>query len=267
MDQKLKNKLKKAQNNWKSARTQANETVGFAEVSDGRYLAHLTAAVIGESKSSGRLQIQWTWTIADGEHEGDTKLDFDGLETEDNLVFLGRKLARFSYELPEDITEIADILEELIEKRPLARIRLKTRGEFQNVYVDKIMQASSTDDDDDVSDDDTGSDEDAEDSDGGVPDDPEDESDDESDDDPEDESDDESDDSDDDQEVEIGMRVIASTKKGDSPGEIVEIIEEEGKVRVKLDEGRTVRISVDKLESEPTSEPPKKARKRPQRRP
>ena len=63
------------------------------------------------------------------------------------------------------------------------------------------------------------------------------------------------------------MRVIASTKKGDAPGEIVEIIEEEGKVRVKLDEGRTVRISVDKLESEPTSEPPKKARKRPQRRP
>ena len=171
-------------------------------------------------------------------------------------------MARFSYELPEDITEIADILDELIEKRPLSRIRLKTRGEFQNVYVDKIMQASSSDEDDDASDADTGSDEDVEDTDGGVPDAPEESDDEESDD---EESDDEGgDDGDDEQEVEVGMRVIASTKKGDAAGEIVEIIEDEGKVRVSLDEGRTVRISVDKLEAEPVTTPPKKARKRPQ---
>ena len=270
MDQKLKNKLQKAQDNWVSARSRANESTGFTEVPDGRYLAHLTAAQIGESKSSGRLQIQWTWTIADGEFEGDTKLDFDGLETEDNLVFLGRKLARFGYELPEDITAIADILEELIEKRPLARIRLKTRGEFQNVYVDKIMRSVDNDEDDDESSsDDVGSDEDVEDTDGGEveePDEPDEP--DESDEPDEDESDteEESDTENDEQEVEVGMRVIASTKKGDSPGEIVEIIENEGKVRVHLDEGRTVRISVEKLEAEPIQQPPAKARKRPKNR-
>jgi hypothetical protein len=269
MDQKLKNKLKKAQNNWEGARTRANESTGFTEVPDGRYLAHLTGAQIGESKSSGRLQIQWTWTIADGEFEGDTKLDFDGLETEDNLVFLGRKLARFSYELPEDITAISDILDELIEKRPLARIRLKTRGEFQNVYVDKLMRSVDGDEDTDDSND-VGSDDDVEDADGGVVEEPEEESDDESDNESDDESDDdESDDEesdDEEQEVEVGMRVIASTKKGDAPGEIVEIIEDEGKVRVHLDEGRTVKISVDKLEAEPIQQPPKKARKRPKNR-
>ena len=163
MDQKLENKLKKAQINWVGARTRANESSGFTEVPDGRYLAHLTGAAIGESKSSGRLQIQWTWTIADGEFESDTKLDFDGLETEDNLVFLGRKLARFSYELPEDITAIADILDELVEKRPLARIRLKTKGEFQNVYVDKLMRSVDGDEDtDDSNSNDVGSDDDAE---------------------------------------------------------------------------------------------------------
>ena len=257
MDQKLKNKLKKAQNDWENARSKAKETTGFTEIPDGRYLANLTDGVIGESKSSGRLQIQWTWTIADGEFEGDTKLDFDGLETEDNLVFLGRKLARFSYELPEDITEISDILEELIEKKPMARIRLKTRGEFQNVYVDKIIQSSS-DDGEGSDDDDVGSDTDVEDVDGGIPDDPKDE---ESDD--EESSDEESSDE---QEVEVGMRVIASTKKGDAPGEIVEIMEDEGKIRVHLDEGRTVKISVDKLEAEPIQEPPKKARRSPKKR-
>mgnify|MGYP003149482347 FL=1 len=90
MDNALKNKLKKAQDNWQGAREKAKESSGFTEVPDGRYLAHLTNAQIGESRSSGRLQIQWTWTITDGEYENDTKLDFDGLETEDNLVFLGR---------------------------------------------------------------------------------------------------------------------------------------------------------------------------------
>jgi len=263
MDQKLENKLKKAQINWVGARTRANESSGFTEVPDGRYLAHLTGAAIGESKSSGRLQIQWTWTIADGEFESDTKLDFDGLETEDNLVFLGRKLARFSYELPEDITAIADILDELVEKRPLARIRLKTKGEFQNVYVDKLMRSVDGDEDtDDSNSNDVGSDDDAEDADGGVVEEPDDdeESDDEE---SEDEESDDEESGDEEQEVEVGMRVIASTKKGDAPGEIVEIIENEGKVRVHLDEGRTIRISVDKLEAEPIQQPPKKARKRP----
>ena len=253
MDNALKNKLKKAQNNWEGARSKAKESTGFTEVPDGRYLAHLTNAQICESRSSGRLQIQWTWTISDGEFEKDTKLDFDGLETEDNLVFLGRKLSRFGYELPEDITEISDILDELIEKQPLARIRLKTKGEFQNVYVDKLMRSVSSDYENSENESMVSEDEDLEESDDG--------SGDEVDDEPDDESDDESDGDSEEEPVEIGMRVIATTRKGEEPGEIIEIIESEGKCRVKLDSGRTVRIGVDKLESEPIQEPPKKARR------
>ena len=145
---------------------------------------------------------------------------------------------------------------------------MKTRGEFQNVYVDKIIQSSS-DDGEGSDDDDVGSDTDVEDVDGGIPDDPKDEESDDEESDDEESDDEESSDeeSSDEQEVEVGMRVIASTKKGDAPGEIVEIMEDEGKIRVHLDEGRTVRISVDKLEAEPVQTPPKKARKRPQKRP
>jgi hypothetical protein len=262
MDNALKNKLKKAQNNWQGARERAKESTGFTEVPDGRYLAHLTNAQICESRSSGRLQIQWTWTISDGEFEKDTKLDFDGLETEDNLVFLGRKLSRFGYELPEDITEISDILDELIEKQPLARIRLKTKGEFQNVYVDKLMRSGSTDDDSEgesisSDDEDSDADVDLEEADDGSGDEADDEPN------PFDSSDDE--DEGDEEQVEIGMRVVATTRKGEEPGEIIEIIESEGKCRVKLDTGRTVRIGVDQLEAEPVQETPKKARRSPKK--
>ena len=260
MDNALKNKLKRAQDNWQGAREKAKESSGFTEVPDGRYLAHLTNAQIGESRSSGRLQIQWTWTISDGEFEKDTKLDFDGLETEDNLVFLGRKLARFGYELPEDITEISDILDELIEKQPLARIRLKTKGEFQNVYVDKLMQSVPTDGEDSDNESMSSEDEDLEEADDGAGDEVNDEQEEESD----TESDDEGDG--DEEQVEIGMRVVATTRKGEESGEIIEIMESEGKCRVKLDTGRTIRIAVDKLEAEPIQEPPKKARRSPKKR-
>ena len=272
MDNALKKKLQKAQNNWQGARERAKETSGFTEVPDGRYLAHLTNAQIGESRSSGRLQIQWTWTISDGEFEKDTKLDFDGLETEDNLVFLGRKLARFGYELPEDITAINDILEELIDKQPLARIRLKTKGEFQNVYVDKLMRSVSDDGDDESEVVPFGSDDDADDdaeieADDGAGDEVDDASDEEVDDASDDDEDDGDGDGDGDEEqVEIGMRVVATTRKGEEPGEIIEIMESEGKCRVKLDAGRTIRIAVDKLEAEPIQEPPKKARRSPKKR-
>lgn len=265
MDSALKNKLKRAQDNWQGAREKAKESSGFTEVPDGRYLAHLTNAQIGESRSSGRLQIQWTWTISDGEFEKDTKLDFDGLETEDNLVFLGRKLARFGYELPEDITEISDILDELIEKQPLARIRLKTKGEFQNVYVDKLMQSVSTDSEDSDNESMSSEDEDLEEADDGAGDEVDDEQDKESNNESDaDESDDEGDG--DEEQVEIGMRVVADTRKGEEPGEIIEIMESEGKCRVKLDVGRTIRIAVNKLEAEPIQEPPKKSRKSPKKR-
>ena len=161
-------------------------------------------------------------------------------------------MSRFGYELPEDITEISDILDELVEKQPLARIRLKTKGEFQNVYVDKLMRSVSTDsdsiDEDSENESMVSDDEDLEEADDGSGDEVDDEPDDEPDDDSEEEP------------VEIGMRVIATTKKGEEPGEIIEIMESEGKCRVKLDSGRIVRIGVDKLESEPIQEPPKKAR-------
>ena len=113
------------------------------------------------------------------------------------------------------------------------------------------MKSADAEEDDKVPFDDEDSEEEADDGTGDEVEDSDDESDDESDDDNES----------DEQPVEVGMRVIASTKKGDAAGEIIEVFEDEGKVRVRLDEGRTVKISVEKLEAEPIQQPPKKARR------
>lgn len=250
MDAKLKKKIDAAKKLWKGARDTAAAGGDFTELPDGRYLARLTKAEVTESKSSGRLQVAWTYKIAEGEYEGDTKMDFDGIETADNLTFLARKLRRFGFtSLPDDLEEVIQLLEELGKRKPLCKISLKTRGEFQNVYVDKAIDADDEDealedasaDADEAEDEDEESEDEAEDDAEGEDEDEESEEDEEAE---EDEDAEESDEV----ELKVGMVVSFTTKDGRKSGKVIEILEAEEKVRVKTGDGKINRVAIDALE-------------------
>ena len=136
----LKTTLKKAGANWKNARKRA-ETDSFDEFPDGRYLLRLKSAQVGESQASGRAQVAWGFVIKDGEYEGKTIRDYTGLETEDNLVYLVRRLGRFGYEAPDDLADLQDVLDEIVKEKPLCRGRLISKGEYQNLRIDKVMNS------------------------------------------------------------------------------------------------------------------------------
>lgn len=144
----LKAKLKAASKMWGKAskRAEKNEGGFGEEWPDGRYSVQITKASINESQSSGRLQASLTYKGLEGEMKGKTIMSHDGLETEDNLMFFARKLKAAGQELPDDFDEIEDALKVLEKKKPKVRIRVKTNGEFQNVYIDKPLS------DDDVED-------------------------------------------------------------------------------------------------------------------
>lgn len=144
-----KKKLAKAKKRWKKARKEAEESA-FAEFEDGRYIAKLTGAELGESQSSERLQIHWTWTFQEGDYEGQKCHDYDGCETDDNLVWVGRKFSRLGYEIPEDFDDIPESLEEIVADGVVARIVLKTSGEYQNIQIQRVL---STDDEDEYDED------------------------------------------------------------------------------------------------------------------
>lgn len=264
----LKKKLKDASKLWKGAKKRAAEQPsGFTEYEDGRYMARLQGGEIGTS-DGGRLQLAWSWKFEDEPYEGKIKKAYQGLENEDNLVYLARDLNRLGYEAPDDLAGVEEILKEIKKEKPLARIRLRTKGDFQNVYIDKVFGGDEDDteeaedeesDEEEATTEEESDEEEADEEEAGEEESDEEESDEEEETDEEEAEDEEEDDG---VEVEVGMKVDADTSKGKKTGEIIEILDTEGKVRVKTKDG-VVKVSVDKISlatpAEPEAKPKKKA--------
>ena len=144
--------LKEAQGNWAGAAEKAKErhaTGGqgeFERLPDGTYEADLTGAVVELSKGSGRLQVAWTYSIAEGPDEGEETKDFRGIADEDGMARLIEQLLKY-----EDaghmsgvdsivLTKLQGQLDKLTKKQPSVQIRLKTKGEYQNCYLEKVYE-------------------------------------------------------------------------------------------------------------------------------
>lgn len=138
-------KLKRLGGNWKKASKRDASAFGGSTLEDGIYRMRITGAELTESQSSGRLQIAWEFTVADGDSKGEVVRDYDGLESEDNLFFLQRKLARLEKEVPEDISLIEKVLAEIIKEKPLIRAKVKTKEDFTHVYINRLLNDAGED--------------------------------------------------------------------------------------------------------------------------
>lgn len=298
---------------------------GFEEFNDGKYRMMATDAKIGVSKNK-RVQVVITWKFLEGDYKGKQKLDFEGL-TEEHLPYLLRKLEAMGYDTSE-LTDLEDelkqILDDIKKSKPKCKVSLKTKGEFQNLYVNGVLgeddeaeededdeeeeepkkkkgkkkdEDEDDEEDDDEEDDDKDDEDDEEepkkksskskskskDDDDDDDDNEDDDDDDENEDDEEEEKpkkgkkkskdDDEDEDEEDDEEEEVedevdvivGSVVKADSKNGRVKGEVIELFESEGKVLIKTDKGKTLKLSADKIvsvEESPAESVPKKKKKR-----
>jgi len=134
-----KSQLSKA---WKDAHSTKDEFQGGqgSVFEDGRYKVALTDADRGESKASGRDQVMFEFTFLDGDYEGKTKRDYNGLDRVESVPFLISKIESMGGEAPEDITDLEGCLKSLVKKRPILRIVLKTKNDYQNVYIDRVLK-------------------------------------------------------------------------------------------------------------------------------
>ena len=129
----------------------AEEMEGFGDVGDGTYQMKIAKADVGAAKSSGRLQINWDFEIVSGEAKGRHCFDHDGLETKQNRSFARTRLARLGIEWPDDREDLPDAVEEAVGKYCVAR--KVTKGDFENVYVQRELEEDDIDetpDDDDL---------------------------------------------------------------------------------------------------------------------
>lgn len=132
-------KLKGLKKDWKEA-TKRTPEFGEFPLEDGRYVSNVTGAELGES-NSGRLQAVLTYTVAEGESEGVECKSYHGLDNENGIFYFQQTLARLGKEIPEDPAELEDVLAEIADEQPLIKMKVVTKGEFTNVYIDKLLDA------------------------------------------------------------------------------------------------------------------------------
>jgi len=226
----LKAQLAKAKSLWNKAKDMKPEFE--SPVNDGVYVGRIMKAELGESESSGRLQVSWGAVISVGEFKGETVRWWSGLKTEQNFMYLQRDIARLGKEVPEGVDELEEILEGIEKEKPSVRFKIKTDGEFQNVRLLKKLEGLDVpeDDDDAPSGDDYDLDPEPE------PSDPEPEP-----------TDPEPEPSDDVPTMEVGIRAAFDLSGKEVAGEVIKVDPDQEKATVKLDDGRKFFVKYDKL--------------------
>lgn len=148
MAQSLAAWLKQNEDRWQEAAQRSKDDPGFKRHPDGKYLVKVTKAELGFSQND-RPQIAWAYTILTGDLEGEMLYSYDGLDGEDSLFYVAKNLARYGYE-PEDIrlSKLESVLNEILEKKPVVMVQAKTKGDFQNVYVNRVMPEGWDEDED-----------------------------------------------------------------------------------------------------------------------
>lgn len=150
--------LKKAGKNWKKDDKAGKELKRGSDVDDGTYVARLREVKLEFADGGkGRPQSVWRFVILDGESggesaEGKKVWKYDGLDQEQSLQYAAKDLSTLGID-PEEVglEDLPEIYEELTEAKPVCKIVLRTKGEFQNVYVNKLLE--DWDEDEDESDD------------------------------------------------------------------------------------------------------------------
>lgn len=115
---------------------------GFATFPDGTYHIKVIGGQVEESKSSGRLQVKFTGKVlAPESSRGQTHRDFFGLETQQNWGYLRRRFEVLGLEWPENPEDLEAALAQFPEDGVVVEARLVTKGEYQNTYVDRAIEA------------------------------------------------------------------------------------------------------------------------------
>lgn len=129
----IKNHLRGISAAWKNASPAETNYEGY---SDGDYLMELREMEVGMSRESNRLQVVSKFVFADGKYKGHGKWRFDGLDSDSSISFFKAYCEVLGVEYPEDPVDLLEVLADFVSNNEsLFNCTLKTKGEFQNLYV------------------------------------------------------------------------------------------------------------------------------------
>jgi hypothetical protein len=150
----LERHLKKSRTAVKEGLTKAKENKGgFAEYDDGKYRFQLRKAEAGKSNSSNRPQVIMTWKFLDGDYKGQLYKSYRGIQNADDFYYLFLDMKRLGYEI-DDPADLPELLETLSKDKPKVSGGLVTKGEYQNLRINKLIDGDEDEDDEEDDDDD-----------------------------------------------------------------------------------------------------------------
>ncbi len=112
-------------------------TGSSGQLPDGTYKAEIVDVNVGYAKLSGRLQFNWQFKIVEpAEYAGQYIFKHSGLATPDNLRFAKADFATVGITL-DKLSDLVDREADFLGRG--VELRLKTNGEFQNVYIQRLL--------------------------------------------------------------------------------------------------------------------------------
>lgn len=134
-------KLKKLQGVWEETEPAA----GGMSLPDDDYTGRITSAVLEESKNSNRLQINFAiQVLSPDDYEGKVIHKYQAMEEEKDLPYVQGTLETLEVEIPDDIADIGEALEEC--QGLVVDFTVKSKDDFVNIYFNEVLEDEEDDD-------------------------------------------------------------------------------------------------------------------------
>lgn len=142
-------------NKGKEAYGEGDGGFGRDEIDDGVYNAKLHSMERGTSQN-GRDQVAEVWVITAGEYKGKKAYSYEGIDSDERVPYFLARLEKLGYDgmTIDGEDDLEAMLKEITKDKPTAKIRLKTKGEFQNLHINKLIDEDDEDEDDEEEDED-----------------------------------------------------------------------------------------------------------------
>ena len=130
---------------WKKSKEKAKEN-NFTDaiVSEvGNYRMQIVGAEIGDYGDERKIMLKWV-VIDDDDCEGQINTCWEGIETEERLIWLQRMLIGLGVDIddidPEEEEDLLEVFNELIEEQVCAKVQIKEKDGYINMRVGKAIE-------------------------------------------------------------------------------------------------------------------------------
>lgn len=115
------------------------EAPEYAELPDGKYQVTISKAQLAESRQ-GDPMLKWDLIIISGQHEG-RHIFKNAVISPNSMPYVKADLIRLGLEMKR-ISDLPARLPEVLDKN--LEITVRTKGEFTNVYFNKVLSIPSS---------------------------------------------------------------------------------------------------------------------------